>query len=337
MSDRNLFEQQAANRRRSFWLVAGFVAFFAWIGFGGDLAFYLATANAPPQSYHHIVPWFGLVATLVAIVTTAVARATGAKRVLWSTGAREMVEPVTPQERQYRNVVEEMTIAAGLPMPRLWIVPDADPNAFATGADAEHANIAVTEGLLAALSRDQLQGVIAHELSHIRNDDMKLMTLLAAMLGIVALLSDGMRRYLWSGGRVGSGRDDGDRSGSKGPLAIVVFGLWLGSLLVAPLVTRLLAMAVSRKREFLADATAAQFTRNPGALADALARLAADPGPTRTITTGAAHLCIIDPSASSLSESVGWVPNLLATHPPIGERIRRLRGMAFQPDQVARP
>jgi heat shock protein HtpX len=337
VSDRNLFEQQAANRRRSFWLVAAFVAFFAWIGFGGDLAFYLATASDPPPSYHHIIPWFGLVAMLVAIVTAAIARATGAKRILWSTGAREMVEPVTPQERQYRNVVEEMTIAAGLPMPRLWIVPDADPNAFATGADAEHANIAVTAGLLAALSRDELQGVIAHELSHVRNDDMKLMTLLAAMLGIVALLSDGMRRYLWSGGRVGSSRDDDDRSESKGPLAIVVFGLWLGSLLVAPLVTRLLAMAVSRKREFLADATAAQFTRNPGALADALARLASAPGPTRTITTGAAHLCIIDPSASSLSESEGWVPNLLATHPPLGERIRRLRAMAFQPDQVVRP
>src|SRR5262245_42288597 len=198
-----------------------------------------------------------------------------------------------------------MAIASGLPKPKVYIVPDDDPNAFATGRDQATASIAVTEGLLRTLSRDELQGVIAHEMAHVRNLDIRLMTLLAGMVGAIALMSDGMGRML-RGGRV-SGRGfssgSGGRSNGKGgnPLAIVVLVLWLLTLLVAPIVSRILAMAVSRKREFLADATGAQFTRNPMALATALQKLESASSPTQAITRGAAHLCIVDPAPGLFS------------------------------------
>jgi heat shock protein HtpX len=210
-------------------------------------------------------------------------------------------------------------------------VPDEDPNAFATGRDAESASIAVTEGLLATLSRDELQGVVAHEMAHVRNLDVRLMTLLAGMVGAIALMSDGMGRTLRLGGRTGDrlgGRSGGGKSGN--PLGLVVLVLWLLTLIVAPVVSRILAMAVSRKREFLADATAAQFTRNPMALAAALEKLTAATAATRSITRGAAHLCIVDPSPGLLSSRQGFLADVLASHPPIRQRIIRLEGMGYQ-------
>jgi heat shock protein HtpX len=191
----------------------------------------------------------------------------------------------------------------------------------------------VTEGLLAALDRDELQGVVAHEMSHIQNDDVKLMTLLAGMLGAVALLSDAMGRYLRMGGRIGgSARGGGGRSGGKGgnPLGAVLLVLWLFTLLIAPVVSRLLAMAVSRKREYLADATAAQLTRHPDALARALEKLEAASAPTRSIAQGAAHLCIVDPAERKMSDREGIMGDIFASHPPIRLRVARLKAMAFQ-------
>ncbi len=332
--DANLFAQQEANRRRSNWLVVGFIVFFAWVGFGGDLAFGLLTADAPPDAYHHVVPFIGLVSTLVAAGICWYAWRNGPERVLWSTGAWEIVEPATPEQKQLVNVVEEMAIASGLPKPRVWVVPDDDPNAFATGRDAQSASIAVTQGLLSTLSRDELQGVVAHELAHVRNLDVRLMTLLAGMVGAIALMSDGMGRMLRIGGRTGGrslgGRSSGGGKGGGNPLAIIVLVLWLLTLIVAPVVSRLLAMAVSRKREFLADATAAQFTRNPMALASALEKLEAATGATRSITSGAAHLCIVDPSPDLLSSREGFLADVLASHPPIKQRIIRLEGMGYQ-------
>lgn len=331
--DANLFAQQEANRRRSNWLVVGFIIFFAWVGFGGDLAFGLLTADAPPGGYHHVIPFIGIVSTLIAGGICWYAWRHGPERVLWATGAWEIIEPATPEQRQLVNVVEEMAIASGLPRPRVWVVPDEDPNAFATGRDAPSASIAVTEGLLKALSRDELQGVVAHELAHVRNLDVRLMTLLAGMVGAVALMSDGMGRTLRSGSRAGGGSGGRSSSGGKGggnPLGLIVLALWLLTLIVAPVVSRVLAMSVSRKREFLADATAAQFTRNPMALASALEKLAAATGATRSITTGAAHLCIVDPSPGLLSSRRGFLADVLASHPPIRQRIIRLQGMGYQ-------
>ena len=323
----NLFAQQESNRRRSFWLVTGFVLFFAWIGFGGDLAFYLQTRDLPPESYHHFVPFIGIGATLVAAGISWYSWHNGAGRVLWAAGAWELIDPATPEQKQLVNVVEEMSIAAGLPRPRIWVVPDSDPNAFATGIDPQHASIAVTEGLLQALSRDELQGVVSHEMAHVQNFDTRLMTLLAAMVGAIALMSDGLGRMLRGGARLG-GRGGG--KGKANPLALVILVLWIVTVFLAPVITRFLAMAVSRNREFLADATGSQLTRNPMALASALEKLDAADEPTRSITRGAAHLCIVDPAASRLSANEGVVGELFASHPPIRQRIVRLKGMAYQ-------
>lgn len=335
MSDANLFAQQESNRRRSNWLIAGFVLFFMWVGFGGDLALGLLTAHNPPGSYYHAVPFIGIVTSLVAGGVCWSAWRNGAERVLWSAGAWEIIEPGTAEQRQYVNVVEEMAIAAGLPKPRIWLVPDDDPNAFATGRDPAHANIAVTEGLLQRLNRDELQGVVAHEMAHVQNYDTRLMTLLAAMVGAILLVSDGTRHMLRGGARVGSsgGRGGGGRKGGAGALGIVVLVIWLLTLVVAPLVSRLLAMAVSRKREFLADATGAQLTRNPAALAEALEKLESASGATRKIARGAAHLCIVDPTERKISDIEGVVGDVFASHPPIRQRVIRLRGMAFQQEK----
>ncbi len=333
--DSNLFAQQEANRRRSIWLVVGFLLFFAWVGFGGDLAFYLMTLDDGPGSYRHVIPFIGIFSTLAAAWICWYSWRNGPQRVLWATGAWEMIEPVTPEQKQLVNVVEEMSIASGLPRPAIYIVPDNDPNAFATGRDAASASIAVTEGLLRVLSRDEVQAVVAHEMAHIRNLDIRLMTLLAGMVGAIALLSDGLGRMIGRGGgravRWGGG-SGGRRGGGKGamPLAVVILVLWLLTLVIAPVVSRMLALAVSRKREYLADATGAQFTRNPMALASALEKLDLATGATQSIGRGAAHLCIVDPSPGMIGAQEGFLADVMASHPPIRQRIIRLRGMGYQ-------
>ncbi len=252
----------------------------------------------------------------------------GPKEILWATGAWQLIQASTPHERTLVNVVEEMAIASGLPRPTVWIVPDQDPNAFATGTDEHHAHIAVTEGLLAMLSRDELQAVVAHEMAHIRNHDVRLMTLLAALVGVIALISDGAWRTLRYGGRVGrSGRSGGRKGGGAGAVLLVA---WLLTLLIAPLVSRLLALGVSRKREFLADASGAQFTRNPAALASALRAIEDAHAPTNAIKRGTAHLCIADPLGRRVTHREGFLANLLGTHPPMAVRIARLKAMAYQ-------
>lgn len=330
MTDANFVAQQEQNRRRSQWLVAGFILFFAWVGFGGDLALGLLTADGPPTAYHHVIPIIGIVASLLAIGVCWHAQHKGAERVLWSAGAWEIIEPATPEQRQYVNVVEEMAIAAGIPRPRIWIVPDQDPNAFATGTDPEHANIAVTDGLLQVLTRDELQGVVAHEMAHIQNEDTRLMTLLAGMIGAILLLSDGTGRMLRGGGRLGGGGRRSGGGGKAGALGMIVLVIWLLTLVIAPLISRILAMAVSRKREYLADATGVQFTRNPMALASALEKLETATAPTRSIGRGAAHLCIVDPAERSISDVEGLVGDVFSSHPPLKQRIIRLKGMGFQ-------
>ncbi len=328
MNGADLFSQQASNRRRSAWLTAGFVVFFAWIGLGGDLVRFLM---APGGGFP--VPWLGMLTATVAGGIAWYAWRRGPERVLGATGAYELLHPGTPSEVQLANVVEEMAIASGTPRPRIWIVPEDDPNAFATGRDPAGASVAVTRGLLDLLDRDELQGVVAHEMAHIRNLDVRLMTLLAAMVGALALMSDTLRQLLRGGGRLrrggGGGGGGGGRGGKGSPLAFVVLALWLLSLLVAPLVGRVLALAVSRKREYLADATAAQFTRNPLALARALTKLEERAEPTRTISRGAAHLCIVDPGSRRLSDREGRFGDLFASHPPLRVRVARLKAMGY--------
>lgn len=333
----DLFSQQESNRQKSSWLLMSFVFFFAWLGFGGDIVLYLMSSSTEPGSYQHGLPWLGIAATVLASGLAWSAWKFGPQQVLWSTRAMELITPGTPEQSRLAHVVDEMAIAAGLPRPRIWIVPDEDPNAFATGTDPMHASIAVTEGLLARLDRDELQAVVAHELGHIARYDTQLMTIVAAMVGAIALLSDGVGRVLFQSGRMGAnlgragarslGRAAGRRSSGAVTLWPILLVVWLVSLLVAPLLSRLMSMAISRKREFLADATAAQYTRNPGALIRALQKLDDVRAPTLAVGRGAAHLCIIDPSDRRFQRWSGLTGDLLASHPAVEERVRRLEAM----------
>jgi heat shock protein HtpX len=325
----NLFEQQARNRRLTVaWLVL-FILFFAWLGFGGDLALYLAAASRTEGQVAYRFPWIGVVVTTIAAIVAWVSWRKGPQQVLWSTGARELTTPGTFEEKQLVNVVEEMAIAAGLPRPKVYVVDDPDPNAFTTGRDASSSCIAVTTGLLAVVNRDELQAVIAHEMGHVRNLDVRLMTLIAALVGVIVVLSNGMGRMLRGGGGLlgGRGRKGG---GGLAIAALVVFVLWVITLILAPIISRIMAMAVSRDREYLADATGAELTRNPAALASALQKIEGHEAPTTHIKEGAAHLCIADPLGRDVNLKEGRLADLLATHPPMALRITRLRGMAFQ-------
>lgn len=307
------------------------MVFFAWLGFGADLIIYLSTAQDAPGRYHHVFPFLGIALTLIGIGIAWYAYKTGPQKVLWATGAREVVAPTDDQERLLVNVVEEMAIAAGLPRPRIWVMPDDDPNAFATGHEPGDSHIAVTRGLLAICSRDEMQAVIGHELGHVKNLDVRLMTTLAALVGAILLMRDGMGRSMRFG-RISSGGGGGRRGGGgKGgnPLVVVLLVLWIISWIIAPLITQLLALAVSRRREYLADAMSAQFTRNPLALASALEKIENAAAPTGTIKRGSAHLCIVDPLGRRLTSREGWLADRLATHPPMGMRIARLKGMGY--------
>jgi len=334
--DADLFTQQQRNRARSRLLILAFIAFFAWLGFGGDWILWQFTLQAPPEAYRHTFPLVGTGLTLLAGVGALIAWHKGPERVLWSTNAFEVVDAANEQERRLVNVVEEMAIAGGVRRPRIWIVPDDDPNAFATGRDAATSHIAVTAGLLEILDRDELQAVIAHELGHVKNLDVRLMTLLAALVGAVALVADFMSRVMRGGARIrvggGGGRSRGGGKKGGNPLIIVVLVLWILSWILAPIVTRLLAMGVSRKREYLADAMSAQFTRNPGALASALHKIEHAAAPTRSIKRGRAHLCIADPMGRRLTNREGFFAELFGTHPPMAIRVAKLKAMAYQGD-----
>jgi heat shock protein HtpX len=330
----NLFEQQRRNRRETkLWMLA-FILFFAWLGFGGDLALYFGTLDDQGVS-HHPVPYVGLIVTVIGVIVTWRAFRSGPKNVLWASGAKEIVTPQTIEERQLVNVVEEMAIAATLPRPKVYIIDDPDPNAFATGHGPEDACIAATTGLVKMLNREELQAVVGHEMAHVRNLDVRLMTTIAALVGFVVLLSDGLGRAFRGGFRLGGGRGRGKGGGAGGAIAIIILVLWLISLILAPAIVRLMAMAVSRNREYLADATGAELTRNPAALASALAKIDSAHEPTKSIKRSAAHLCIADPLGRKANLKESRLANLMGTHPPMNMRITRLKGMAFQSAKTA--
>lgn len=240
------------------------------------------------------------------------------KIVLVSTGA----QPVDMQNNpELYRIVENLAITAGLPMPRVCVVPESQPNAFATGRDAKHAVIAVTQGLLARLDRSELEGVLAHELSHIGNRDMLLGTVAVVLVGFVSMLSDFFgRSMLWGGGRR---RNNDDREGGNifGILAIV-------AIILAPIAATLLQLAISRKREFLADASGALLTRYPEGLANALRKISGDPTPMPSAGSATAHLWLVNPFRGKQGES-GFA-KLFLTHPPIQERISALMGMEIK-------
>ncbi len=329
----NLLEQQERNRRQTVLWMAAFILFFAWLGFGGDAALYFASVDAQGVA-HYTVPWIGLVTTSVAALVTWNSWRRGPAQVLAAAGAREITDPGSPEERQLVNVVEEMAIASGLPRPRIYLIEDDDPNAFATGHGPETACVAATKGLIGALNREELQAVMAHEMGHVRNLDVRLMTTIAALVGVVVLLSDVMGRFFRHGGLRMGGRGRG-KGGGAGAIALVILVLWLITLILAPIIVRLMALGVSRNREYLADATGAELTRNPMALASALHKIEGHAAPTKSIRRSTAHLCIADPLGRAVNAKEGAMANLFGTHPPMTKRIARLRGMAFQAAKAA--
>jgi heat shock protein HtpX len=319
------YELQAKNRGNSFLLIVAFLVLVAFLGWGLD-TFFLGMAFGVEGRL--AFPFFTVFALVMGLFHATVSWFGGASEVLKSTYARP-AKPEDPLEKQYINVVEEMAIAAGLPVPKTYVVPDDDPNAFAVGRDPDHAAIAVTRGLLEALDRDELQGVVSHEMAHVRNLDIRTMTLVTALFGVASLLSDGARRGVYmSGGGRGRSRDSGDSGGSGGGGMAILFLLWLILAIAAPLITRLLALAVSRSREYLADASGVELTRNPLGLASALRKIAAAHEPTHLISQGSAHLCITDPRGLKVNDREGAVADLLGTHPPIAKRIALLETMA---------
>jgi len=232
--------------------------------------------------------------------------------VLSISGAREAPRESYPY---LYNAAEGLAIAAGIPVPRLYVIGDSAPNAFATGRDPQHAALVVTTGLLDKLDRLELEGVIAHEMAHIQNYDIRLSTIAAVLVGVIALLSDWFLRSMrW-------GRRRGSREGGSGSGPLVLVGIALA--LLAPLAAQLLRLAVSRSREYLADASGVMLTRYPEGLAAALEKISADPEPLEAANKATAHLYIINP----LREWGGWANGLFNTHPPIEERLRRLRAM----------
>jgi heat shock protein HtpX len=220
------------------------------------------------------------------------------------------------EEQTLTNVVEEMCIASSMPPPKVWVVPDSDPNALAVGLNYGDYHIAVTEGLLRTLNRDELQGVVAHELAHLKNQDTRLMTAMTVLVGLAALISEYVGRSRFY--RISTDAEDSKDS----KIGAVIFALWILSVLIASLATKLMALMVSREREYLADASAAQFTRNPEALAHALEKMASATSPTALLKPASAHLCIVSPTAADIdySDENSW----FATHPPIKARIYRL-------------
>jgi heat shock protein HtpX len=323
----NLLEQQAMNRRRTWMVMIAFVAFLFFLGFGFD-TFYLGQAGGA-------FPIGSIAALAVGSVSALMSYYGGDRAVLMSAHATPLADVAASADeneklklRQLDNVVDEMAIAAGLPRPPVYIVPDDDPNAFATGRGPGHASIAVTRGLVNALDREELQGVVAHEMSHIRNLDIRVMTIVAALVGGVALLADWARRGMWWGG--GSSRRDDDRGGG-GIARVIFFVVWLIAIAIAPLMAQALAMMVSRRREYLADASGAELTRNPLGLARALEKIDAAVAPTPAIGQGSAHLCIADPLGRQVNlREGGFWTDLFASHPPMAARIAALKEMAFQ-------
>jgi len=309
----NIYEQQAANKRNTVIVMVAFTLFVGLLGYGCD-AFLFGTNGMLP------------IVTILALVVGGVSGFSGLQsgsKVVLASACAQLVAVDNPRYRQLHNVVDEMAIASGLPRPNVYVIPDPDPNAFATGKDPAHASIAVTEGLIAKLTRDELQGVIAHEMSHIRNYDIRMMTVVAALAGAVMLLSEFGSRSMRFGRRRSSGREGGAGG-------ILLLGLWLLAMMLAPLVSQILAMVVSRQREYLADASGAELTRHPLALADALEKIDGAIEPTRAIKKGTAHLCIVDPLGRHINEKEGAFSNLFATHPPIAKRIMQLKAMAYQ-------
>jgi heat shock protein HtpX len=301
----SFYDQIAANRRNSLLMAAfvvvllGLLGFTIGFGVSGEPAGGVATTG------------LALIVGSLAGIGTYFA---GDSLVLSVSGAREVDETSAPQ---LLNVVREMAIAANVPMPRVHVIDDTAPNAFATGRDPKHASIAITTGLLEKLDREELQGVIAHELSHVRNLDIRFSLIVGVMVGAIAILADFFLRFtFWGGGR----SRDRDGGGGGGAQAIV-FMIAIVLAILAPLISRFIQLAVNRQREYLADASAVELSRNPYGLERALAKISGDPEVLEVANRGTQHMYFTNPIKKFEERS----SSLMSTHPAIIDRINRLR------------
>ena len=295
-----LYTHQSSNVRKTWFLMTVFLIFI--IGF----SYVVSVLMGNPA-----ILYFGVIISLLINIgsywysDTLVIKMTGA------------VPATIEQHRELINVVENLAITAGLPMPKVYIVNDQAPNAFATGRNPEHAAVAVTSGLLQILDRSELEGVLAHELSHIGNRDILVSTVAVVLAGFIAIISDMlMRSMLWGGGR--------DRD-SKAGLIFIVLGIV--GIILAPIAAQMIQMAVSRKREYLADASGALLTRYPEGLASALEKISAHSQPMRRANNATAHLFIADPFGNEKRTLGQKISGLFQTHPSASDRIKILRDM----------
>ena len=294
----NLYAERTANIRRTWALVLGFLIVVIAIGYA--------------VSWYYGNPFILFVAVIIALATNFYAYWASDKLVLSLNHAR----PATREEFfDFYTVTENLAITAGLPKPKLYVIDDPAPNAFATGRDEKHAVVCATTGLLAMMTRPELEGVIGHELSHIKNRDMLLMTIAVVLAGFVAIIANiFLRISFWGGGRR-------DSNGNAVLMIVAVVGIVL-----APLAAKLIELAVSRRREYLADASGVLLTRYPEGLASALQKIGGYTAPMQSANLATAHLFIGDPFGAKSGGSSGWIERMFSTHPPIQERIQALLG-----------
>jgi len=318
----------AANKRNSVLLVVCFILFVAIVAMVIGLAivaYYSPGTVARLNVLRALV--IGAIAGVLAFLVALLGYYSGDDMILAVSQARRIKHKDDPE---LFNIVEEMAIAAGLPMPRVYVIRDKSPNAFATGRDPEHASIAVTTGLREKLNREELQGVIAHEMSHVQNYDIRLMLLMAVLVGTVVMLADLFWQITWytspGSARESKSDRDGKDGGGGGIIALVLIVLAVLLAIIAPLLAQLIQLAVSRQREYLADATAVQLTRNPLGLAQALRKIDEDPAELKSANRGTAHLYIANP----IKKYEARAHSAFASHPPIKDRIRRLERLAHQ-------
>ena len=298
------YSQIAANRRNSFLLSLIVIALFAVLGFAIG---YAISGDVPGALFvMGIAVLFGGLAAVGSYFA-------GDSIVLGVSGAKEVDDTSAPQ---LMNVVREMAIAANIPMPKVYIIDDSAPNAFATGRDPKHASIAITTGLLEKLDREELQGVIGHELSHVRNFDIRFAMIVGVLVGSIALMADFFLRFtFWGGGRSRSNREGG------GGLQAIMFVVAIVLSILAPIAARFVQLAVNRQREYLADASSVQLTRNPYGLERALAKISTDPEVLEVANRATQHLYFTNPIKKFEERASG----LFSTHPATLDRINRLR------------
>jgi heat shock protein HtpX len=314
------YDQISANRRNSFLLAMVVVLLLGALGFSIGYALTGSAGGALATT---------TLAVIVGVVLALWSYFAGDKLVLAVSGAKEVDELSAPQ---LTNVVREMALAANVPMPKVYLIDDSAPNAFATGRDPKHASVAVTTGLVEKLDREELQGVLAHELSHVRNLDIRFALIVGVLVGSIALLSDFFLRFTFWGG---SGRRSSrDRDGGGG-LQAIMFIVALVLAVLAPIVARFVQLAVSRQREYLADSSSVELTRNPYGLERALAKISADKEVLEVANRATQHLYFTNPIKKFEERASG----LFSTHPPIVERINRLRDLTgerpLDPQDVA--